>query len=234
MTSPSKPWPRQPRQVPVTALAACALIVAAASPGAAAQTPADDHAHHQHHGHQHHGAHDDHSGHGAGASGSATTLELLDLPLVDHEGNPALFRSALIGDRVVALNVMFTSCTTICPVTSAIFQQVQARLGERMGEEVYLISLSVDPARDTPQRLADYRARYDASPGWIWLTGARPDVSAVLTGLGAYTAEPENHPIMVLVGDGRSNEWSRHFGMPRPDDVVAWLDEALARRGAAE
>ena len=74
-----------------------------------------------------------------------------------------------------------------------------------------LVSVSVDPVRDTPQRLKAYAATHKAKPGWIWLTGGKRSMDELLDGLGAYTPNFENHPAMVLVGDGRTGEWLMHY-----------------------
>lgn len=175
----------------------------------------------------HNGAHSNHQ-----EASSKVAVELVDLPLVDHQGATRRFRSEVIGDSIVAVTVVYTSCTTVCPVISAIFQRVQEQLEAELGERVTLISISVDPARDTPRRLADYRQRFAAQPGWVWLTGERANVVRVLDGLGAYTPDPDDHPIMVVVGDGRSDRWQRDYGLPAPDDIVTRINALLAQREA--
>ncbi|WP_180978219.1 SCO family protein [Halomonas urumqiensis] len=179
-------------------------------------------------------AHEPHTGDRSNhrTAASQVAVELVDLPLVDHQGTTRRFRSEVIGDSIVAVTVVYTSCTTVCPVISAVFQRVQAQLEEELGERVVLISISVDPARDTPRRLADYRQRFAAQPGWVWLTGERGNVMRVLDGLGAYTPDPDDHPIMVVVGDGRSDQWRRDFGLQAPDDIVARIHTLLAQREA--
>jgi protein SCO1/2 len=122
------------------------------------------------------------------------------------------------------------SSATICPVLSAIFTQVQGKLGEQVGDDVVLVSMSVDPIRDTPQRLKAYSAKHRAGDSWLWLTGAKPVVDEVLVGVGAYTTNFEDHPTMVLIGDGRTGEWKRLFGFPNPDRIVSVVNEMRARR----
>jgi protein SCO1/2 len=106
----------------------------------------------------------------------------------------------------------------VCPVASATFQQLQGKLGTALGKEVVLVSISVDPLRDTPERMHEYAARYQARAGWTWLTGAKPDVDAVLRGFGAYTPNYEDHPAMVLVGD--AGGWTRFLGFPSVDQLL--------------
>jgi protein SCO1/2 len=159
-------------------------------------------------------------------------IDLRDHLLVDQDGQELMFVSDVIGDNIVVMDFVYTTCTTICPVLSALFTQVQGKLGEAVGDEVTLVSMSVDPVRDTPQRLKAYSAKHRAGEGWLWLTGPKADVDDVLTGLGAYTSNFEDHPSMVLIGDGRTGEWKRLFGFPNPDRVVQIVNDLREQRRA--
>jgi protein SCO1/2 len=155
---------------------------------------------------------------------SAAKVVLRDVPLLDAMGKRVRLPQEVIGNRIAVVNFVYTSCTTVCPVSSASFQQLQKRLGARLGKDVVLVSITVDALRDTPQKLREYAARYEAREGWVWLTGAKPDVDAVLKGLGAYSARFEDHPAMVLVGDARGGHWTRFFGFPSVDELMARID----------
>ena len=159
-------------------------------------------------------------------------IDLRDRLLVDQDGEELMFVSDVIGDNIVVMDFVYTTCTTICPVLSALFTQVQGKLGEAVGDEVTLVSMSVDPVRDTPQRLKAYSAKHRAGEGWLWLTGPKSDVEDVLNGLGAYTPSFEDHPSMVLIGDGRTGEWKRLFGFPNPDRIVQIVNDFREQRGA--
>jgi protein SCO1/2 len=169
-----------------------------------------------------------------GASGAAapgeTRVEVPDVTLVDQDGARVPLRAALAGDRLVVVDFVFTTCTTVCPVLSALLARVQEGLGPRAGRDVLLVSVSLDPARDTPERLKAFARRFGAGPGWTWLTGERGDVERALRGLGASTANVADHAPMVLVGDGRAGLWTRMNGFPRQDRILARVDELLARR----
>ena len=170
-------------------------------------------------------AHDALEHHGAVAKApSAAKVVLRDVPLLDASGKRVRLREDVIGGRIALVNFVYTTCTTVCPVSSATFQQLQQRLGARLGREVVLVSITVDPLRDTPQRLRQFAGRYDAREGWVWLTGAKPDVDSVLKGFGAYTPNFEDHPAMVLIGDARGGPWTRFFGFPSVDELMARID----------
>ena len=181
---------------------------------------------------------DPHARHRAMAKQSAdrasesADIDLRDRTLINQDGEEVRFVSDVIGDRIVVIDFVYTTCTTICPVLSALFAQLQDKLGDQLDEDVVMVSLSVDPVRDTPQRLRAYAAKHRAGDGWVWLTGAKPTVDDVLTGVGAYSANFEEHPPMVLVGDGRTGEWQRLFGFPNPDRIMKLVNELQERRRA--
>ena len=157
-------------------------------------------------------------------------IDLRDRQLVDQHGRKVMFVSDVIGENIIVMDFVYTTCTTICPVLSALFNQVQKKLGDDVGKEITLVSMSVDPIRDTPQRMKAYSAKHNAGDGWVWLTGPKPVVDEVLTGLGAYTTNFEDHPSMVLIGDGRTGEWKRLFGFPNPDRIVQVVNDMRERR----
>ena len=173
----------------------------------------------------------------AEAKPKAARVTLHDLQLADVDGQTIRFKSEAVGNRIVVVGFIYTSCTTICPVTSAVFADVQQRLiktlGERFGHEVKLITLTVDPATDTSERLKAYAANFGSPAGWLWLTGEKPQVDRVLTGLGAYAADFTRHSGAVLVGDARSGDWMRFYGIPNPSDIVNRVDQLLAARSAS-
>ena len=157
-------------------------------------------------------------------------VRLADVQLTDQHAHPLRLKEDVVGDRIVVMGFIYTSCTTVCPVVSAIMQKVQARLGEQVGREVQLVSISVDPLRDTPQRLREYSSLYHAGPGWTWLTGPVPAVTDTLKGLGTWSANFTDHPPVIMVGDGRSGEWTRYYGFTDPGVLVARVDALGAAR----
>jgi len=181
-------------------------------------------------------AHDgaDHGQGGTGQAPAADTarVDLRDLELIDRTGKRVRFASEAIGGRIVAIDFIYTTCTTICPVLSAIFAQVQDHMGERLGRDALLVSISIDPTRDTPRRLDAMARKFGAGPGWLWLTGKKRFVDQVLEGLDAYTPVFEDHASMILIGDPERGLWTRLFGFSSPDDIAARLEHLIAARAA--
>ena len=157
-------------------------------------------------------------------------IDLRDRTLLTQDGVEVRFVSDVIDDHIVVMDFVYTTCTTVCPVLTALFSQVQTRLGETLGDEVVLVSLTVDATRDTPERLKAYSTKHRAAEGWTWLTGPKPTMDDVLTGLGAFSVSFEDHPSMVIVGDARTGEWKRLFGFPNPDRIMKLVDEFRANR----
>lgn len=157
-------------------------------------------------------------------------IELLDLELVTQNGQRVKFKSDVIGDKLVAMTFIYTSCTTICPVYNAIFTQLQDLLGERQGREVILISMSLDPARDIPRRMKREAKKFKAKPGWFYLTGKKQNVQEVLKGLDAWFVDFEDHPPMALIGDGKTGTWWRYTGFPMPKHLLGMIDDLAAAR----
>lgn len=210
------------------------LVLAASLLALNLQAGDSDHAQHQHGAA---GADDPHAGHKTmmnepAEPGESTKVDLLDRTLVDQHGKNVKFVSDVIGERIVVMDFVYTTCTTVCPILSAVFGQVQNRLGDRLGDDVVLVSVSVDPVRDTPQRLEAYAKKFNAQPGWIWLTGPKRTMDEVLDGLGAYSPNFEDHAAMVLIGDGKDGQWSRFYGFPNPERIVEQVNALQAARNA--
>jgi protein SCO1/2 len=159
-------------------------------------------------------------------------IDLRDALLLTQDGVEVRFVSDVIGDKIVVMDFVYTTCTTVCPVLTALFTQVQTQLGDDLGNEVVMVSMTVDATRDTPARLKAYATKHRVQEGWIWLTGPKPTMDDVLTGLGAFSVSFEDHPAMVIVGDGRTGEWKRMFGFPNPDRIMKVVNEFRASREA--
>jgi protein SCO1/2 len=153
-----------------------------------------------------------------------------DVELLDQDGRKVHFYSDLVQGRVVVINFIFTTCTTICPPLGATFARVQKELGERAGRDVRFISISVDPVTDTPERLKAWGAKFHAGPAWTFVTGQRPVINELLRALGAATASPQDHSPTVLIGNDSRGQWTRSYGLAPPSKLVQLIEEALAGR----
>lgn len=195
---------------------------------------------HDHAPHQHHQSApsatvmDEHANHRlpvVAAPAHGLTLKVPDALLTDQDGRQRRLVSEVMGDKIIVANFVYTNCTTICPVASTLFSQLQDKLGDQLDSRVRLVSISVDPARDTPPRLKNYSESHGARSGWVWLTGAPSEVTAVLKGFGTYTANYKDHPVVIMIGDARSGQWIRYFGFQDTERLAAKVTEVLAAQG---
>jgi protein SCO1/2 len=154
-----------------------------------------------------------------------------DIPLVNQDGETMRLYSDLIRDKSVVIDVMFTGCTGACPVMSRTFAHVQDWLGDRLGKDVYLISISVDPVNDTPAKLKEYAAGFKAKPGWFFLTGKPEDVHAALGKLGQAVENPESHKNLFLIGNDRTGLWKKAMGLAAPEEILPIVESVVNDRG---
>lgn len=201
-----------------SAISLIATLALATGMSAAA---AQDHSHHHHHAPV------------AAKPAGTVRVKLPDVALTDQHGRTARFKSEFVADRLVVVNFVYTTCTTVCPVQSALFADLQQRLGERAGRDVSLLSVTVDPLRDTPVRLKEFAAQYQAGPGWSFLGGPKQAVDEVLKAFKVYTPNFADHPAVVLVGDPRTGEWTRFSGFPGSQQILARVNQLQAARPGA-
>lgn len=156
-----------------------------------------------------------------------------NVALLNQHGQPVRFYDDLVrGDHTVVINFMYAQCADICPMTTANLARVQALLGERLGREVRLVSISIDPARDSPAILKAYAEHFDARPGWQFLTGRLKDIELIRRTLGVYERDPakdrdkSQHTGMLVYGNQARGRWSRVSALADPrrifDSITRW------------
>jgi cytochrome oxidase Cu insertion factor (SCO1/SenC/PrrC family) len=160
----------------------------------------------------------------------STRLRITDAMVLDQNGRRIKFYSDLVKDKTVAINFIFTTCTAICPTLTATFRRVQQELGERAGRDVHLISISVDPTTDVPERLKDYSIRFKAGAGWTFVTGSKSEIDELLRALGASAPNKNDHTPMALIGNERAGYWTRIYGAASPTSLLKTIDEAASKK----
>jgi len=148
-----------------------------------------------------------------------------DVKVLDQDGNALNFYTDLIKDKTVAINFIFTNCTTICPPLAATFAKLQKEMGDRVGKDVHLISISVDPVTDTPERLKAWGAKFKAGPGWTFVTGEKPEIDKLLNALGAAVSKREDHTPAIIIGNDTKDVWTRTYGLAKIDQIRGVIDE---------
>jgi len=162
-----------------------------------------------------------------GEEASLSKMTIPDVVLMNQDGEPVHFYSDLVKGKVVAINTIFTTCTTICPPMGANFAKLQRLMGDRAGKDFALISISVDPATDTPQRLKAWSEKFHAGPGWTLLTGPKQEVDHLLKALKVFTPDKWDHAPIVLVGNDARGEWTRAYGLAPPDKLAEIMTDMM-------
>jgi cytochrome oxidase Cu insertion factor (SCO1/SenC/PrrC family) len=168
-----------------------------------------------------------------GSSSSEAALRVPDTTVFDQHGKSLRFYSDLVKGKTVAINFIFTTCNGVCPTLTAKFRQVQQELGARVGRDVQLISISVDPTTDVPERLSAYAEKFHAGPGWTFVTGSKPEIDELLRALGAFAPEKGNHPQTILIGNDAAGYWTRTLGLSPAKAVAQIVTDASRMRANA-
>lgn len=162
-------------------------------------------------------------------SGSDSSPRIPDVTIQDQNGQSLNFYRDLVKGKVVAVNFVFTTCTAICPSLTTTFRRVQQQLAEQK-VPAQLISISVDPTVDTPERLQQFAAKFKAEPGWTFVTGNTSDIDSILKAFGVSVANKNDHTPMVLIGNEEARYWTRAYGLSSPTALVKLITEAANRK----
>jgi len=160
---------------------------------------------------------------------ASTAVKIPDVTVQDQNGKSLNFYTDLVKGKVVAINFVFTTCTTICPPLTATFRRVQQQLAEQ-NSPAQLISVSVDPAIDTPERLRDFAAKFKAESGWAFVTGNTSDINSLLQQLGVAVTNKNDHTPMILIGNDEAGYWTRAYGLSSPTSLVKLITEAALQK----
>jgi protein SCO1 len=150
-----------------------------------------------------------------------------NVPLQTHEGRSVRFYDDLVKGRKVIINFTFTACTSTCPRTSANLARVQDILGDRIGRDIFLVSLTIDPETDTPEVLKKYAQTFEARPGWVFATGRREDIDSIRRRLGLYdNPDITQHMGLLTFGNEPEGKWAAVPALDAPQRIV----QAVLRR----
>jgi len=153
-----------------------------------------------------------------------------DVELLNQDGQKVRFYSDVLKDKVVVINTFFTTCTSVCPPMNRNMEKVQEVLGERLGKDAFLVSISVDPETDTPPRLKEYSKRFHARPGWVFLTGKKENVNWALYKLGQYVETRDDHTTIIIIGNEPKGLWKKAFGLAKPSELMKIVDDVINDR----
>ena len=143
------------------------------------------------------------------------------------------FYDDLVRGRTVLVNLMYTQCKESCPMTLANLHKVQNKLAEHVGKDVLMLSLTVDPQRDTPQALADHAEMVGAGPGWLFATGRKADIDAIRKAMGLYDRFDEtdgtSHLNIVAIGNEPLGQWCAIPALSTPEDIAMTVQRVMRK-----
>src|SRR6185369_11757877 len=151
----------------------------------------------------------------SGSGGSVWGADYFpNIPLVSHEGKKLRFFDDVIKGKVVAINFIYTNCPDMCALETARLREVQRILGDRVGRDVFIYSITIDPERDTPEVLKRYAEKFQVGPGWLFLTGKEADTTLLRRKLGVYKDENrveklQEHDLSSIIGNQATGQWMK-------------------------
>ena len=158
---------------------------------------------------------------------SAAQKYFSDVELVNQDGEKVRFYSDMLKGKTVVIYPFFTTCTSVCPPMSRNMEKVQEALGERVGRDVFLISISVDPLTDTPPRLKEYAQKFHARKGWTFLTGKKENVDWALYKIGQYVESKDDHTTIWIIGNEATGLWKKAFGLAKAEELIGLVEGVM-------
>ena len=150
---------------------------------------------------------------------------ITNVAVVDQDGRRIDFYEDLVKGRVVAINFIYTTCKAICPMQGSQFARLQTLLGDRLGRDVLLISISADPEADSAQRLKTWLSHFGARQGWIFVTGEKSEIDRLSRALTGDQARKGDHSPAMFIGDYDRGLWKRVYGLAEPDRLIRLIGE---------
>ena len=156
-----------------------------------------------------------------------------DTVLIDQNGERVRFYTDLMKDKTVIIDTFFATCQASCLPMNRNLAQIQEGLGDRLGKDVNILSISVDPGVDTPTLLKAYSKKLNAKPGWYFLTGDKESIDFILKKLGQFVDDKNDHLNIFLIGNNRTGLWKKAFGLAKSEELMKVVDSVVNDRGTA-
>lgn len=150
-----------------------------------------------------------------------------DVELINQNGEKMKFYSDLLQGKVVIINSFFATCQGSCLPLNQNLAKVQEALGDRLGKDVYIVSISVDPTVDTPPNLKQYAKKLQARPGWFFLTGSKENVDFALKKIGQFVDDKQDHLNIFIIGNERTGLWKKAFGLAKSEELVKVVESVV-------
>jgi protein SCO1 len=158
---------------------------------------------------------------------SAAEKYFSDTVLINQDGEKMRFYSDLLKGKTVIIDSFFATCQGSCLPMNRNLEKLQEALGDRLGKDALIISISVDPTVDTPPALKAYARKLNARPGWYFLTGDKVNVDFVLKKLGQFVDNKQDHTNIFIIGNERTGLWKKAFGLAKSEELVKVVDSVI-------
>ena len=157
-----------------------------------------------------------------------------DTVLVNQNGERMRFYTDLMKGKTVVIDTFFATCQASCLPMNRNLAQIQEGLGDRLGKDVNILSISVDPGVDTPTLLKAYAKKLNAKPGWYFLTGDKESIEFILKKLGQFVDDKNDHTNIFLIGNDRTGLWKKAFGLAKSEELMKVVESVVNDPGAAK
>ena len=161
------------------------------------------------------------------ATENAAQKYFTDTVLINQDGQRLRFYTDLMKNKTVIIDSFFASCKASCLPLNRNLEQIQKALGDRLGKDVYILSISVDPTVDRPPALKAYAKKFNARPGWYFLTGDKANVELVLKKLGQFAEDKNDHTNIFLIGNDRTGLWKKALGLAKSEELIKIVESVL-------
>lgn len=156
-------------------------------------------------------------------------MAIPNVPLITHEGKVVKFYDDLVKNKTVMINFMYAQCGEVCPGMTANLREVQKHLGDRVGKDVFMYSISLEPEKDTPEMLKAYAELLHVKKGWTFLTGKKEDIELLRKQLGFSLSDPAldqdktQHIGVVKFGIESLERWGMSPALGDPKYIAEYL-----------
>jgi protein SCO1/2 len=134
---------------------------------------------------------------------------LPNIPVVTQHGESLRFYDDVLKGKIAVISFIYTSCRDICPVVTARLSQLEEKLGDTVGRDIFFVSISIDPVNDTPAKLKEYSKTFQTGPSWLFLTGKPADIAVIRHKLGERSSQITEHRNEVLLFNDTTGDWER-------------------------
>jgi len=160
---------------------------------------------------------------------SEVNISVPDVVLTNQDNEKVPLRSLLLGEEQVVVDFIYASCTTICPILSATYANLQSKLGPD-NKNIRLVSITIDPENDSPAVMKKHLERYQARPGWTFLTGSHTDINTVMAAFDAYFPDKMTHQPLNFIRTAEEGKWIRINGMIGGRDLLLEIDKTRQQK----